>query len=90
MEKELDISIIDYIGKVNDGIGVLFSWIIYEKYYEFIFWFDKENNYKIFTDNDLNEILKVNDIHEWKYIDNLIIYLNSILLPKEEILKKFL
>lgn len=85
----MDISIIDYIGKINNGIGIIFSWLLFDKYHEFIFWFDEKNNYKIYTNDNLNKILGVNDIHEWEQIENFIIHLNSLLPPKNEIFKEF-
>lgn len=85
----MNISIIDYIGKTNDGVAILFSWILLDEYYEFIFWFNKNNEYKIYTDEGLNNVLKVNDIYEWEQLYNFIIYLNSIIPNKNDVFKEF-
>ena len=85
----MDISLIDYIGKINNGIGIIFSWILFDEYHEFIFWFNEKNEYKLFTDEKLNKSLEVNDIYSWEQLDNFIVYLNSIIPAKKDIFKQF-
>lgn len=85
----MDISIIDYIGNVNDGFAILMSWILLDEYHEFIFWFNENNEYKIYTNDNINKKLGVDDIHEWKLIDELIIHINSIIPSKNKIYKEF-
>jgi len=85
----MDISIIEYIGEIDNGIGILMSWVINNEYYEFLFWFNTNMDYKIIGDDNLNKFLNVNNMHEWKLIENLIVYINTILPSKNEIFKKF-
>jgi len=86
----MNISIIDYIGNVNGGVGVLMSWLIDDQCYEFIFWFDINNEYKIYTQKDLNDKLGIKeDIHEWEYVEDFIIYINSIIPSKMKIFEEF-
>ena len=85
----MNISIIDYIGVDDGGVRVLLSWKIDEKFYELVFWFNRENLYKFYASDELLDRLGVKDIHEWNQINNLIIYINSVLPPKENIYKQF-
>ena len=85
----MNISLIDYIGKVNNGIAILFSWIIDDDYYEFVFWFNKNNDYKIFTESNLTSKLGIDNMNDWEQIENFIIFINSIIPPKDEIFKEF-
>jgi hypothetical protein len=85
----MDVSIIDYIGKIENGIAILMSWILNDEYHEFILWFNKKGQYKIFCNENLNEIIGVDDINNWELIDNFIIYLLSILPNIDDIFKEF-
>jgi len=85
----MNISIIDYIGIVKDGISILMSWVIDDDYFEFIFWFNKKHDYRIYASDDLLKKLEIVDINKWDQIENFIVYLNSIIPPKEEIFKEF-
>ena len=53
----MNISLIDYIGEVNGGIAILLSWILDDEYFEFIFWFNTNNDYKIFVESNLTNKL---------------------------------
>lgn len=85
----MDISIIDYIGPVNGGFAILMSWILLDDYYEFIFWFNEDNEYRIYTNDDINKKLGVDDIHDWNLINEFIVHINSIIPSKKEIYKEF-
>lgn len=85
----MDISIIDYIGKIENGIGILMSWILIDEYHEFILWFNKKGEYKIICNDNLNEIIGVDDINNWELIDHFIVYLLSILPNIDDIYKEF-
>lgn len=85
----MNISVIDYIGKINNGIAILMSWVLIDEYYEFIFWFNKNDEFKIYTNDNLNEVIGVDDINNWKLINEFVIHLNSILPPIEDIYKEF-
>lgn len=85
----MNISVTDYIGKISNGVGVILSWKIGDDLYEIIFWFSKDNRYRVYMDDDLKKRLGINDVTEWDQLHNLIIYANSILPPKEKIFSEF-
>jgi len=86
----MNISIVDYIGNINGGIAILLSWIIDDEYFEFVFWFNRKNDYKVYSEKNLTDKLQVvGDIHNWCQIENFIVYVNSIIPPKEEIFNEF-
>jgi len=85
----MNISVIDYIGVVEDGISVLLSLEINNKFYELLFWFNKDNLYRFYASDELLERLGVKDIYKWDQLNNLIICINSVLPPKENIYKQF-
>ncbi len=85
----MNISVIDYIGKVRDGIAILLSWVIDDETYEIIYWFNKNDNYRLYVDDRLLERLKIKSIYDFNQLSNLLIYINSVIPPKENIFKEF-
>lgn len=85
------VSIIDYIGKVENGVAILMNLIFLEKSYEFVYWISENGNYRInFENNFLNEF-HIKDIYKFPPITHLIKYLdNEILPPKKDIFDEFL
>ena len=84
------ISVVDYIGEINNGVGVILSMRVIDKIYQLGYWFDKENNYILSCDNNFLEDLKIKDIYEYKEYKTLAYYIHNIVLDnKDEILKVF-
>lgn len=85
------ISIIDYIGKINDGVAVLLSMNINDNIYELVYWFDPENNYILTADKKFLQDYEINNIYEYKNFNKLLYFIhNFVLYNKEEIFKEFL
>jgi hypothetical protein len=85
------ISVIDYIGEINGGVAVLLSMKVKEKIYEISYWFDKENNYRISSDDNFLQDYNIKDIYEYKNYKKLAYYIHTFVLDnKEEIFKEFL
>ena len=85
------ISVIDYIGEINDGVAVLLSMKVKDKIYEIAYWFDKENNYRISVDDNFLQDYNIKDIYEYKDYKKLAYYIHTFVLDnKEQIFKEFL
>jgi len=87
----ISISIIDFIGKMDDGVCVILSMIINDKPYEVLYWFNKNNNYRFVIDEKFyNDFPQIKNIYEYEPLKDLIVYIDHELLPKrEEIWKEF-
>ena len=59
----LSISVIDYIGKIKDGVAVLLSLNVDDKIYELVFWFNKTSNYTLTVDEKLLNDLSLESIY---------------------------
>lgn len=44
MEEVNFISVIDYIGEINNGVAILLSMKVLEKIYQIIYWFNEDND----------------------------------------------
>jgi len=85
------ITIIDYIGEINNGVAILLSMKIQEKIYELLYWFDKNDNYIISSDDNFLRDYNLKNIYEYKNYKKLAYYIhNFVLTNKEEIIKEFL
>lgn len=85
------ISVVDYIGEINNGVAVLLSMKVVDKIYQLAYWFDRDDNYILSCDNVFLEDFKINDIYEYKEYKKLAYYIHNFVLDnKEEIFKEFL
>jgi len=85
------ISVIDYIGEINNGIAVLLSMKVKEKIYQIAYWFTKEDDYMISVDDVFLEDYNIKSIYEYKNYKKLAYYIHNFVLDnKEEIFKEFL
>lgn len=85
------ITVIDYIGEVNNGVAVLLSIKIKENIYQLLYWFDKEDNYIMSVDENFLKDYKIKSIYEYKNYKKLAYYIHNFVLDnKEEIFKEFL
>ena len=91
-EKTISVSLIDYIGKIENGVGVIISIMINDIPYELVYWFNREGKRSIkIEDKFYRHYPQIRDIYEYEYLIDLLYYIDETLLPpKEEIFKEFL
>ena len=70
MEEINFISVIDYIGKINDGVAILLSMKIIDKIYELVYWFNQDYEYLLSCDNTFLIDYNIKDIYEYKNYKN--------------------
>ena len=85
----LSVSVIDYIGKIKDGIAILLSLNIDDEIYELVFWFNRTLNYTLTVDDKLMKTLGLDNIYDYPYIDKLIDLIFKTIPPVEEIFDKY-
>ncbi|NPV12836.1 MAG: hypothetical protein HPY57_13775 [Ignavibacteria bacterium] len=88
----ISVSLIDYIGKIEDGVAVLLSLMIKDNNYELVYWFNPNNKFRItIEDKFYIDFPKVKNIYEYEYLIDLLYHIDTQLLPpREEIFKEFL
>ena len=85
----LSVSVIDFVGKIKDGVAVLLSLNVDDKIYELIFWFNRNMNYTLTVDEKLLKDLYLESIYDYPHTDKLIELIFKSLPPVEEIFKKY-
>jgi len=85
----VSVSVIDYIGKVKDGIAILLSLNIDDKIFEMIFWFNRNMKYTLTVQDGLVHYLNLESIYDYKYKDQLIEMIFKTLPPVKDIFKQF-
>ncbi len=78
------ISIINYIGKVDNGIAIDLSLKVKSELYNMIFWFDKNDNYKMSIEEKFLKKYNINNIYEYKNYKRLAYYIHTFILTDKE------
>lgn len=86
----IDISVIDYIGKIKDGVGILLSLVVNDNSYEIGYWFNKKGDIRLTPEPKLLNKLNINNIYEYKYINELIYLIHNSIPNTDKILKEFI
>jgi hypothetical protein len=85
------ISIIDYIGGINNGVALLLSMKVNDNIYEIGYWFDRNDNYLLSADENFLKDFNIKNIYEYKNYKKLSYYIhNFVLQNKEELLNDFI
>jgi hypothetical protein len=85
----ISVSVVDYIGKIKDGIAILLSLNVDDTIYELVFWFNKEMHYTLTVDEKLLKDLNLESIYDYPYTDKLIELIFKSLPPVKELFQKF-
>jgi len=91
-EQDLDnfISIVNYIGKVENGVAVDISLKIKDEIYHIMYWFDKNDNYQMSAEEKFLIKYNLSTIYEYKKYKKLAYYIhNYIIKNKKQLLKDF-
>jgi len=86
---DVSISIVDYIGKIKDGVAILLSINIENIIYHIIFWFNRECKYVLTPDESLLALLNIKTIYEYEHLEDLLKKIFMTIPPVEELFKKF-
>lgn len=86
----ISVSIIDYIGKVEDGVALLLNIVAGDTTYELGYWYNKDGKFRLIPEKRLLDKLKVTDIYDYKYIKELIYFVHHSLPDTNKILDEFI
>ncbi len=86
---DVNIGIIDYIGIIGDGVGILISFKIIDTIYEMIYWFNASGVVRLVTDPAFMELIGVDNIYKYSGLDDLLDRIEEVIPEKPAILKEF-
>jgi len=86
----ISVSIVDYLGKIGNGVGLLLNVIIQEKSYQMGFWFNRDGLIVLTPDNKLLKDLDINTIYEYDKYEELCLFLLYNIKNPKDILDKYL
>lgn len=88
----VSIGLVDYMGKIEDGVGMILSLIIGEKNYEIMYWFNRDNKYRlVIEDSFYSDNGNIKDIYRYEHTPELISYINNVIIKdKEAVFNEFL
>jgi len=91
-KNKINVSLIDYIGEIDNGVAVILSLSLNSELYEMIYWFNRENKRNfVIEDKFYQHFPKIRDIQEYDYFIDLLYHIDTEILPeKEEIFNEFL
>lgn len=86
----ISVSVIDYIGKQEDGVALLLNVIIFEKLYEIAYWFNRKGQVRIVPEKKFLEKLKIESIYDYDNLEDLIFLIHSNIPNVDKILDEFI
>ena len=89
-ELPISISIIDYIGQIDSGVGILINLVIEDTSYELAYWYNREGYVKIVPEQRLLDVLEVTDIYQYDKINELVQTIYDCLPDPNAILNEFI
>jgi len=88
----VSVSLIDYIGQMEDGVAVILSLLLEDITYEMVYWFNPSDDFRIIIEDKFYEHYPdVKNLNEYKYLVHLLYHIDTEVLPsRDEIFKEFL
>ena len=90
-KSNISVSLIDYIGQLEDGVAVILSLELNNQVYEMMYWFDQGSKKRVTIEEKFyHHYPQIRDIMEYEYLIDLLYHIDTKILPdKEEIFKEF-
>jgi len=86
---EISFSVIDYIGKLEDGVAVLLSMKVDDDLYEIAYWFNKDENYTLVADKYFLDKYKLIELSDFQGYEELKYLIDRSLPSHEAIFEEF-
>lgn len=84
---DIKFDILDYIGKMNDGVIALISLVYHDNYYEGTFYYNMKNIVALTVDRELESKLGC-VIEDWPGYTELVLQIIKRVVPIEEIINR--
>lgn len=87
----ISVSLIDYVGVIDDGVAVILSLMLNDKPYEIIYWFNPKNDFRINIEQSFyDDFPNIKNLYEYEYLLDLLFHIDTQVLPdRKEIFTEF-
>ena len=89
-ESIVSVSVIDYIGQMEDGVALLLSVQFFEQFYEVAYWFNREEKVRIVPEDKMLKKLNVESIYDYDHVQDLVMVIHSNIPNVDKILDEFI
>ena len=89
-ENIISVSVIDYIGKMEDGVALLLSVMIFDQLYEIAYWFNQKGQVRIVPEDKMLKKLEVESIYDYEHLEDLIVVIHTNIPNVDKILDEFI
>jgi len=89
-ESIISVSVIDYIGQMEDGVALLLSVMIFDQLYEVAYWFNRDDKVRIVPEEKMLKKLNVESIYDYKHLEDLVMVIHSNIPNVDKILDEFI
>jgi hypothetical protein len=89
-EKKVNVSILDWMGKMRGGVSIMLSLNILKDSYYIIYWIHPNGDFKFVIDEEFLEKFEIDNIYNYPPFKDLKDYIDYKVLPtKEKIWEEF-
>ena len=89
-EPIISVSVIDYIGQIEDGVALLLNVMIMDESYEVSYWFNREKQVRIVPEKKMLDKLNVQDIYDYDKLEDLVYIIHLNIPNVDKILDEFI
>lgn len=86
----ISVSVIDYIGQIEDGVAMLINVMIFDEFYEMSYWFNREGTVRLVPEQKFLDKLKVSSIYDYDGFTDLILLIHTNIPNVDKILDEFI
>jgi hypothetical protein len=86
----VNVSVIDYIGQIGDGVGILVNIVAGDNIFELSYWFNRKGQFKIVPEQKILDKLGIDNIYEYDKLSELVYFIHNSIPKADLILDEFL
>jgi len=86
----ISVSVIDYIGQMEDGVSMLLNVMIFDELYEMAYWFNRAGKVSLVPEEKFLKKLNVESVYDYDKVEDLIMVIHANIPNVDKILDEFI